>query len=42
MQTHLVLYIIACVLFSLAGFAVPAKVRWEWLAFAVLTLTLII
>jgi hypothetical protein len=27
-------------LFGLTGFNVPAAVRWEWLAFAVLTITL--
>jgi len=36
----LVLYIVAVILFGLAGFNVPATVRWEWLAFAVLTVTL--
>ncbi len=38
----LILAIVACILFFLAGFNVPAAVRWEWLAAAVLTLTLVI
>ena len=38
----LVLYLIATVLFGLAGFNVPAAVRWEWLAFAVLALSLVV
>lgn len=38
----MVLYIIAVVLFGLAGFNVKAAVRWEWLAFCVLALSLVI
>lgn len=37
----IILYIIAAVLFGLAGFNVPAAVRWEWLAFCVLALSLL-
>ena len=37
----LVLAIIAAILFFLAGFNVPAAVRWEWLAFGLLALTLV-
>jgi len=36
------LYIVAFVLFCLAGFNVPAAVRWEWLGVAVLVLSLIV
>ena len=42
MSIHSILYVITTVLFVLAGFGVPAKVRWEWLAFAALTLSLLI
>jgi len=38
----LILYIIAFVLFCLAGFNVPAAVRWEWLGAAVLVLSLVV
>lgn len=38
----LVLYVIAAVLFGLAGFNVPAAVRWQDLAFMVLTISLIV
>jgi hypothetical protein len=42
LNIKLILYIAAIVLFALAGFNVPAAVRWEWLAFSVLTITLAI
>lgn len=35
-------YIAAAILFGLAGFNVPAAVRWEWLAFCVLVLSLVV
>ncbi len=38
----LILAIVATVLFCLAGFNVAAPVRFEWLAAAVLTLTLVV
>ena len=41
LSVDLILYIIAAVLFALAGFNVPASVRWDALAFGVLTLSLI-
>lgn len=37
-----ILYLVAAVLFGLAGFNVPAAVRWEWLAFCVLALSLVV
>jgi hypothetical protein len=42
LSVDFVLYIIAFVLFCLAGFSVPATVRWEWLGAAVLVLSLIV
>lgn len=42
LSIDLVLYIIAAVLFGLAGFNVPARVRWEWLAAMVLVISLIV
>lgn len=37
-----VLYVGAAVLFGLGGFNVPAAVKWESLAFMVLTISLIV
>jgi len=42
LSIDLVLYVVAAVLFALAGFRVQAAVSWEWLAFAVLVVTLIV
>jgi hypothetical protein len=42
MNIDIILYIIATILFGLAGFNVPAAVRWEWLAAALLTLSLVV
>lgn len=41
LSIDLVLYLVAALLFCLAGFNVPARVRWEWLAAAVLVVSLI-
>lgn len=41
LSIDIVLYVIAAVLFGLAGFNVPASVRWEPLAFCVLVISLI-
>jgi hypothetical protein len=42
MGIDLVLWIIAVILWFLAGFNVAAPVRFEWLAFAVAALTFVI
>lgn len=42
LSMDLVLYLVSAVLFGLAGFNVPAAVRWEWLAFCVLVISLIV
>lgn len=42
LSIDLVLYVIAAVLFGLAGFNVAASVRWEPLAWMVLVISLIV
>ena len=42
LSIDIILYLIAAVLFGLAGFNVPASVRWEPLGFMVLALSLVI
>lgn len=42
LSIDIVLYLIAAILFGLGGFNVPAAVKWESLAFMVLTISLIV